>query len=132
VSTATVASAANVAVAEQLADDAVRARVTCPRCPGQWSGLKVEHCPGGRRSPECHLTFSSTRVGDAHLVDIDADGWSRHLTRAQMLALRTGDGRRRYQVRVNAFGTEVISRADAPDGPWAAPERAADAGTAPT
>jgi hypothetical protein len=59
---------------------------------------------------DCRLVFSSTPVGDAHLVDIDADGWSRHLTRDEMLALRTKSGTPRFAVRVDADGTEVIAR----------------------
>jgi hypothetical protein len=62
--------------------------VSCPRCDARWTGLKVEHCS------VCHLTFSSTRAGDRHLVDMDpVTGRSRHLTRKQMLGAASRERR---------------------------------------
>lgn len=78
---------------------------SCPRCDARWTGLKVEHCS------VCHLTFSSTRAGDRHLVDMDpVTGRSRHLTPEQMLALRRENGEPWYAVRVDAYGVEVFGR----------------------
>ena len=33
-------------------------RVTCPRCPAEWTGTRPAHCPA------CHETFSTNGVAD--------------------------------------------------------------------
>jgi hypothetical protein len=100
----------------------------CPICEAVYGG-KEEHCAGGKHAPSCHLTFSSTRVGDAHLVEMDSDGWSRHLTDEEMAALRDKHGVPRFVLKHNRFGTPVWSRneeKDHPHAPVASVEAVAD------
>lgn len=79
------------------------ATVRCPRCPAQWTGYKVEHCPA------CHLTFSATKPGDAHRVGSHEHGERRCLSLDEMLTATTRAGAPRFMATPNKSGTLVWS-----------------------